>query len=275
MMISAELKSLEALARLAGNAAMRYYGVATIRNGSVSSPVTEADRASNECIMVGLQEAFGSDPVLSEESADSLARLSATRLWIVDPLDGTKEFLAQNGEFSVMIALVVNGTPTLGVVYLPADNVLYSAELGMGAWVERFGERHALQCPYFSGGPLRMIASRSHSDTMLQQMTEALQVSDVVSSGSVGIKCARIAEGERDVYVHPGPYLKEWDTCAPEIILREAGGEITDCTGLPLTYNKAVPIQTRGIVAGAPGVLARVLAGITPVYAMGRESAWA
>lgn len=269
-MISSELKHVEALARFAGNTAMRYYGTATVQNGSTASPVTEADRASNDCIVAGLKAAFGRDPVLSEESADSQARLSSDRVWIVDPLDGTKEFLAQNGEFSVMIALAVGGVPALGVVYLPATNVLYSAEAGAGAWVERMGERRALVCEYASG-PLRMVASRSHPDSLLQQMQEALHITDVMPSGSVGIKCARIADGERDVYIHPGPYLKEWDTCAPEIILREAGGTVTDCTGSPLTYNKAVPLQTHGILACAPGVLARVLVGITPIYAMRGE----
>ncbi|HEX6559498.1 MAG TPA: 3'(2'),5'-bisphosphate nucleotidase CysQ, partial [Longimicrobiales bacterium] len=210
---------MEALARFAGNTAMRYYGTATVQNGSNTAPVTEADRASNECIVAGLLAAFGNDPVLSEESADSQARLTSRRVWIVDPLDGTKEFLAQNGEFAVMIALAVAGTPTLGVVYLPATNVMYSAEAGAGAWVEKLGERSELKCEYVSG-PLRMVSSRSHADPTLLEMQAALHITDVQPSGSVGIKCARIAEGERDVYIHPGPYLKEWDTCAPEIILR-------------------------------------------------------
>ena len=269
--MSPELKLVEALARLGGNAAMRHYGTVTAEYKSANSPVTAADREANERIVEGLMEAFPRDAILSEESADGQRRLEAKRVWIVDPLDGTKEFIAQNGEFSVMIGLVVDGTPVLGVVYLPALNVLYSAEVRCGAYVERMGKRTRLQCLYADSGPLRMVSSRSHADPILQEIQETLHIYDVMPSGSVGIKCARIAERERDLYVHPGPYLKEWDTCAPEIILREAGGEVVDCTGAPLTYNKAVPVQAHGIVACAPGALPRVMAALRPIYARRAE----
>jgi 3'(2'), 5'-bisphosphate nucleotidase len=270
--MSPELKHIEALARLAGNAAMRYYGTTAVEYKSANSPVTAADRAANECILAGLAAAFPEDPVLSEESADLRTRLDSERVWIVDPLDGTKEFLAQNGEFSIMIGLVENGRPTLGVVYLPATNVLFSAQLGAGASVERFGEREPLRCLEVNGGPLRLVVSRSHADPVLLQMQAALQIDDVLSSGSVGIKCARIAERERDLYIHPSPYLKEWDTCAPEMILLEAGGLVLDCTGVALRYNKPVPVQTHGIVACAPGAMPRVMAAITPIYARRNEA---
>ena len=269
--MSPELKHVEALARLGGNAAMRHYGNVVAEYKAANAPVTAADREANERIVAGLKAAFPGEAILSEESADGQKRLDSKRVWIVDPLDGTKEFIAQNGEFSVMIGLVVDGTPVLGVVYLPALNVLYSAELGGGATVERMGVRTRLQCLYAGDGPLRMVASRSHADPVLQEIQETLHIYDVMPSGSVGIKCARIAERERDLYVHPGPFLKEWDTCAPEIILREAGGDVVDCTGAPLTYNKPVPVQTHGIVACAPGALPRVLAALRPIYARRAE----
>jgi 3'(2'), 5'-bisphosphate nucleotidase len=270
-LMSPELKQVEALARLGGNTAMRHYGGVTAEYKAANSPVTAADREANENLVAGLQALFPGDPILSEESADSHRRLTAKRVWIVDPLDGTKEFLAQNGEFSVMIGLVEDGRPVLGVVYLPALNILYSAELGGGATVERMGVRSRLECTYVNGGPLRMVASRSHADPILEQIQQSLHIHDVQPSGSVGIKCALIAENERDLYIHPGPYLKEWDTCAPEIILREAGGDVVDCTGAPLTYNKLVPVQTHGIVACAPGALPRVLAALRPLYAQKAE----
>lgn len=269
--MSPELKLVEALARLGGNAAMAHYGTAVADYKSANAPVTAADRAANDSIVAGLRAAFPADYILSEESADDKERLGASRVWVVDPLDGTKEFLAENGEFSVMIGLVEDGRPVLGVVYLPATNVLYSAELGGGATVERLGTRSPLQCLYVNSNPLRMVTSRSHADPLLEDVQARLQITDVHPSGSVGIKCALIAETERDLYIHPGPYLKEWDTCAPEIILREAGGDVVDCTGAPLTYNKLVPVQTHGIVACAPGALPRVLAALRPIFALRTE----
>src|SRR5262245_9805446 len=264
--MSEELKKVEAIARLAGQAALRFYGTVAAEYKEGNSPVTAADRAANDCILAGLHEAFPGDAILSEESQDSLDRLEEDRLWIVDPLDGTKEFLAQNGEFSVMIGLAVRGEPVLGVVYLPATDVLYSAERGAGAWVERAGQRERLACEHVNGKPLRMVGSRSHPDPLLVSMQHALGITDVRPSGSVGIKCALIAEKERDLYIHPVPYLKEWDTCAPEAILREAGGGVSDCTGAPLRYNTRDPVQPHGIVACAPGGMARVLGRVTRIY---------
>jgi 3'(2'), 5'-bisphosphate nucleotidase len=117
-----------------------------------------------------------------------------------------------------------------------------------------------------NGDSLRLVASRSHGDPLIDQMQAALEINDVKICGSVGLKCALIAEGDRDLYVHPVPYLKEWDTCAPEIILREAGGTVTDCTGMPLRYNKAAPLQPRGILAAAPGVQGMVLPSLKSVF---------
>ena len=265
--MSPELTLAEKVARAAGQAALRYYGSVVAEYKAGNSPVTAADHAANECIAQALSEAFPADAILSEESRDTSARLHADRVWIVDPLDGTKEFLSQNGEFSIMIGLVVAQEPVLGVVYLPAHDVLFSAEKGEGSWVERDGRRERLACEHVSNGSLRMVGSRSHPDPLLTRMQEALGITDVEPSGSVGIKCSLIAERKRDLYIHPVPYLKEWDTCAPEIVLREAGGVVTDCTGEPLKYNKPDPVQPHGILACAPGAFARVFSVIAPLYA--------
>ncbi|MEJ2219002.1 MAG: 3'(2'),5'-bisphosphate nucleotidase CysQ, partial [Gemmatimonadota bacterium] len=206
------------------------------------------------------------DATLSEESKDDLARLAARRVWIVDPLDGTKEFLSRNGEFSVMIGLVVDAEPVLGVVYRPTTDVLHAASRGAGAWREADGERVALKPAGARMDALRMVGSRSHHDPLLEEMQQALAIDDVEPSGSVGIKCGLIAEGRRDVYIHPVPYLKEWDTCAPEVILREAGGTVTDCLGDRLQYNKPDPRQSHGILATAPGIHDEVLRVIEPLY---------
>jgi len=265
--LRAELAAACAAARAAGEAAMRFYGSARAVEKEGGSPVTEADHAANRVIVGTLAAAFPGDAILSEESADPAARLGAHRVWIVDPLDGTREFLAQNGEFAVMIGLAVGGRAVLGAVYQPADDVLFAAAEGQGATLTRAGETVALRCGAPGAGGLRLVGSRSHPDPLLARMQEALGISDVRPSGSVGVKCGLIARGERDLYVHPVPYLREWDTCAPEAILREAGGEVTDCRGGPLRYNKPDPRQPHGIVACGPGVLEGVLAAIRPLYA--------
>jgi 3'(2'), 5'-bisphosphate nucleotidase len=114
---------------------------------------------------------------------------------------------------------------------------------------------------------LRLVGSRSHPDPLLLRMQESLGITDVRPSGSVGVKCALIAEGERDLYIHPVPYMKEWDTCAPEVLIREAGGDVTDCYGDPLRYNKPDPAQPHGIIACAPGVATSVLQRVSPLFA--------
>ena len=247
---------------------LAHYGQTEHCTKAGGSPVTAADLASNAHIVHSIRAAFGEDAILSEESTDDGARFGARRVWVVDPLDGTREFLAGNGEFSVMIGMLEEDEPVLGVVFVPATGTMYGAERGRGAWAETgSGARRALRCGPADPGAIRMVGSRSHADPLLQRMAAALGVTDVLPSGSVGVKCARIAEGERDLYVHPVPYLKEWDTCAPEIVLREAGGVVTDCRGGPLRYNKPGPAQPDGILACVGSLHGPVLAKIGPLYA--------
>jgi 3'(2'), 5'-bisphosphate nucleotidase len=252
--LTSELAAASSAARAAGAAAMRFYGSATATAKADLSPVTAADHAANDVILAILRDFFPDDAILSEESADSDARLAARRVWIVDPLDGTKEFLAQNGEFSIMIGLAIEGRAVAGVVYLPAIDVLYAAAEGKGAWVEREGKREPLLRGAAELSALRLVGSRSHADPLVERLQHALGITDVTPCGSVGVKCTRIAHDQRDLYLHPVPHLKEWDTCAPEAILREAGGTVTDCRGEPLRYNKRDPRHPHGIMACAPGV---------------------
>jgi 3'(2'), 5'-bisphosphate nucleotidase len=139
-------------------------------------------------------------------------------------------------------------------VYLPAADRLYAAASGTRAWVESAGKRQRLSAGRRGNG-IRLVTSRSHADATVEAMCAALPVTERRPSGSVGIKCALIAEGECDLYAHPVPYMGEWDTCAPEVLLREAGGTVTDCRGEPLRYNKRDPHQPHGILACAPGLL--------------------
>jgi 3'(2'), 5'-bisphosphate nucleotidase len=266
-----ELSIATSAARAAGVAAMRFYGTATATAKADASPVTAADHAANDVIVATLREAFPGDAILSEESADSAARLSARRVWIVDPLDGTKEFLAQNGEFSIMVGLAIDGEAVAGVVYLPAIDLMYAGARGEGAWVEREGQRKPLRRGAADPAALRLVGSRSHADPLVARLQEALGITDVSPCGSVGVKCTRIAHDERDLYLHPVPYLKEWDTCAPEAILREAGGSVTDCRGEPLRYNKRDPRQPHGIMACAPGVFEAAMGAWRGMYGTGEK----
>ena len=199
---------------------------------------------------------------LSEETVDDSSRLERKRVWVVDPLDGTKEFIAQNGEFSVMVGLSISGRAAVGAVFQPDPGVLYLGWTGGGAWsvpVILEGEDVVIESPATlrlepeSAGPVRLIRSRSHPDPLLAELEARLSDSETVLCGSVGVKCARIAVDEADVYVHPVAFLKEWDTCAPEAVLRGAGGQVTDCAADPLTYGKADPRQPHGIFAARPG----------------------
>jgi 3'(2'), 5'-bisphosphate nucleotidase len=266
-----ELEAARHAARAAGEAAMRFYG-RPMEVSSGRSPVTDADRAANEVILDALARAFPADAVLSEESRDSPGRLAAARVWIVDPLDGTREFLARNGEFAVMIGLAVGGEAVLGAVYLPDGDLLYSAAQGAGTWLDRGGRPRRVER---SGGgrALRLVASRSHAEPLTALMQEALEITDVLPCGSVGVKCARIIEDERDLYLHPVPFLKEWDTCAPEVLAREAGAWVSDCRGEPLRYNKPDPRQPHGILVSALDVAGHVVGVVAPLHEAARESA--
>ena len=261
-----ELARAEALARVAGAAVMELYGLTESVAKADDSPVTVADRAANRAIVGGLRESFPGDAILSEESRDSADRLDARRVWIVDPLDGTKEFLARNGEFSIMIGMVEEGEAVLGAVYLPDGDVLFSAARGEGAWVTRAGERRRLECGPVDAAAIRLVGSRSHGEPLLDEIQADLGITDVQPCGSVGVKCSRIAEGRRDLYVHPVPYLKEWDTCAPEVVLREAGGWVSDCLGEPLRYNKPDPRQPHGILAAGAGLGPRAVEVVRRLY---------
>jgi 3'(2'), 5'-bisphosphate nucleotidase len=262
------------VARQAGERILRHYGATGHDTKVGGSPVTAADLAANEWIVSEIQRVWPGEPILAEESADSEDRQRSDRVWVVDPLDGTREFLAQNGEFSVMVGFVSGGRPQVGVVYVPVRGLLYSAAEGEGAWAEEAGGRRRLRCVRARLDGLRLVGSRSHPDLTLEAMRERLAIQDVKPSGSVGIKCALIAEGDRDLYVHPVSHLMEWDTCAAETLLREAGGKVTDCRGAPLVYNKPDPSQPHGIVACVAEIHADIMARIGPVYeaALARRS---
>ena len=264
-------RDLETAARAAirgGQAAMKHYGNdhLAIADKGVNDPVTEADHAANRAILEVLSERAPVDPILSEESPPpaegQFDETGSRRLWVVDPLDGTKEFISRNGEFSVMVGLSMAGRAVVGAVFQPDPGMLYMGWTEGGAWSVpivldgeevQVGDPSPMRLGPESAGAVRLIRSRSHPDPLLAALEDRLLDAHTVLCGSVGVKCARIAVDQADVYVHPVAFLKEWDTCAPEAVLRGAGGQVTDCGAGPLTYGKSDPRQPRGIFAARSG----------------------
>jgi 3'(2'), 5'-bisphosphate nucleotidase len=227
-----------------------YVGSAEVRYKSENEPVTEADRSANQHILARIQTVFPHDGVLSEESKDDLARLEKERVWIVDPLDGTKEFIARNGEFSIMIGLAIRGQPALGVVMQPDPGLLYAGAVNQPAYMYEAGDRIMLQVSEVAQpGKMTLVTSRSHRPQIVDKMCKSLHISRERISGSVGLKVGLIARHLADFYVHPSPGCKEWDLCAPCALLQAAGGVMTDCWGNPLRFNQSDVRAHNGIVA--------------------------
>ncbi len=252
-----ELEVAINLAREAGAAILDYYDrpVRVERKMDVDEvhfePVTAADRAANELIVEGLRRAFPEDGVLAEESVDTDRRLEKNRVWMIDPMDGTTGFIARDGDFAVQIGLAVEGRSRLGVVFQPLSDLLYWAVEGSGAWVHRHGfEPERVRVSGTSDvAKMRLAASRTHRSPRLDRVVKKLRIKDEVRRGSVGIKIGLIIEQQCDLYIHLSPRTKQWDTCAPEIILTEAGGRITDLFGAPLRYNVPDVQNHNGLVA--------------------------
>ena len=207
-----------------------------------NSPLTLADKAAHLCIMRYLQET--GIPVLSEEGQHLpySERKSWKRLWVVDPLDGTKEFIKKNGEFTVNVALVEDGAPVLGVIYIPATGILYYGIVGEGAWKEcSLNAKESLPLKKSGERPFTVVASRSHMNAETEEYISQLRKNHdnilLVSSGS-SIKICLVAEGTADAYPRFAPTM-EWDTAAGDAITRAAGKRVVDAqTGKPLVYNK-------------------------------------
>ncbi len=227
-----------------------YVGSSEVRYKSENEPVTEADRSANQHILARIQAHFPNDGILSEESKDDLQRLNKERVWIVDPLDGTKEFIARNGEFAIMIGLAIGGKAVLGVVMQPDPGLLYAGAVGHPAYLYEAGERIPLQVSDVAQ-PSRMVlvTSRSHRPQIVDKMCRAMHISRERISGSVGLKVGIIARHLADFYVHPSPGCKEWDLCAPCALLEAAGGTMTDCWGEPLRFNQRDVRAHNGIIA--------------------------
>ncbi len=273
------LPQVESIVRDAGAIVRRFHDqVDTIDWKGENDPVTAADRAVNDFLVSELQSRFPDIGILAEESRDDLARLEKPAIWCIDPLDGTKEFIARNGEFSIMVGLALEEIAVLGVVYQPVKDFMYSGIRTLGAWLTTPHGRNALHVSDIKDPEaFRLVVSRSHRNPIVDEIKQALGVTRERISGSVGLKCGLIARGEADLYLHPAPGLKEWDTCAPEAILFGAGGRVTDCWGRPYLYNQPDVRRHFGLVASNDTVHSEIIARLLPVleaHGLSLNRAW-
>jgi 3'(2'), 5'-bisphosphate nucleotidase len=247
-----ELETAAKIAREAAVVVRSYRGKRLkIESKAGNEPVTEADKAANTLIVDRLSAAFPDDTILSEEVPDSGARLGRRRIWMVDPIDGTSDFILGDTGFVVMIGLAIDGRPTVGAVAHPLSEKVFGGILGAGAWAEDAqGERTPLHTSKIERAPgIRLVASKTHRTDRIDRIKRALQIEDEMNVGSVGLKIGLVSEAVRDLYVYTGGRTKIWDTCAPEAILRGAGGNMTDVDGAPLVYDREDLYNRRGIVA--------------------------
>jgi len=234
------VEQLLPIARAAGDAIMTIYeaGVAQAQLKADASPVTEADLAAHRVLASHLMPLLPNCPVVSEEDADSQAyRQSKGRFWLIDPLDGTKEFIARNGEFTVNIALIEDGRSVIGVVCAPAVEALYWGGAGLGAFRCVRGETVAIKVSTANvSGVNRVVASKSHLNEATQSFIDRLGAVSLVQAGS-SLKICRVAEGAADIYPRLAPTY-EWDTAAAQAVLEGAGGAVVDLHRQPLRYGK-------------------------------------
>lgn len=228
------------IARAAGDAIMAVYsrGMPEVQRKEDDSPVTEADLAAHRVLASHLKPLLAECPVVSEEDAGSLVhRQSSGRFWLVDPLDGTKEYIARVGEFTVNIALIEDGRCVLGVVYAPAVDALYWGGVSLGAFRCIGGQTAAIKVAASNPGKVsRVVASKSHLNEATRSLIERLGEVSLVQAGS-SLKFCRVAEGEADIYPRLAP-TSEWDTAAAQAVLEGAGGVVVDLQGAPLLYGK-------------------------------------
>jgi 3'(2'),5'-bisphosphate nucleotidase len=247
-----ELAVAERAAREAGELVATYYerGPIAADQKPDGSPVTEADRAAGAWITAVLRAAFPGDWILSEEEADDPARLSRRRVWIVDPLDGTRDFVARTGQFSVHVGLAVDGAAVVGAVYQPVSATMYAAAANGGAWRTRGRERTRLAVSSI-GTPaaLRVGTTRLNTTGRLSRFLSDTGLYTRAVAMGASVKHMAMAEGALDACINLSPGEQEWDTCAPEVVIREAGGAFTDGDGRPFRYNQPDLGHYRGSIA--------------------------
>ncbi len=272
MNLEKELKSAIKLAQEAGGIINEFYALGVVaekKHGldNLAEPVTIADRTASKIIVENLSKAFPNDGILSEEEPDTAERLTKDRVWIIDPLDGTRGFINKDGDFAVQIGLAENGEAVLGVVFVPAENVLYYAVKNSGAFLIENNETpvrlEVSDKTDFSR--MNMAVSRNHRSAKMNLVIKEFGLKKERRRGSVGLKIGLIARQICDLYIHFSPRTKYWDTCAPEIIIKEAGGNLTDIFGLPIRYDMADVQNHNGVLASNGIAHAQIVSSLKPI----------
>lgn len=234
-----DMEEIVAIAESAGQAILEIYNRDfDVQQKDDKSPLTEADLVAHELIVAALEKLEPKLPVLSEESAEIpyQERSRWLRYWLVDPLDGTREFIKRNGEFTVNIALIESGRPRCGVVHVPVAGVSYFGCVGEGAHKRREdGSTEAISVTHQRQHPARIAGSRSHAGDSLQRFLDNIGPHEILSMGS-SLKFCLVAEGRADIYPRLGP-TSEWDTAAAQAVVEAAGGQVTGLDMQPLRYN--------------------------------------
>jgi 3'(2'), 5'-bisphosphate nucleotidase len=238
-MASAFLAQVVRLALRAGEAILSVYGEQfEVTHKTDQSPLTDADLRSHDILLLGLRALTPDVPVLSEEDSDIAfeQRRQWKRYWLVDPLDGTKEFVSRNGEFTVNVALIEDHVPVLGVVHVPVTGTTYTGQAGVGAFRQVSGQRpEQLHVRTPAATPLRIVGSRSHRGDSLDKLLPKLEPYEMIAVGS-SLKFCLVAEGSADFYPRFGP-TSEWDTAAAQAVVESAGGAVITTDGGRLRYN--------------------------------------
>ncbi len=248
------------LALEAGEVLLRIYrNDFAVEYKSPGDPVTEADRASNALIVAGLARAFPGIPIVAEESPPSAYAgfERAPAAFFVDPLDGTREFVGKNGEFTVMIGLAEAGRATVGVVCWPTEGRTFTGFVGGDCHDEK--GRPLQVTDTADPGAASCLVSRSRGSKAFLEDLSVIGAKQLVPCGSSGLKAALVAAGEADLYAHPRTVGYRWDLCASEAIVRAAGGEATDTRGLPIDYGDTDLANYNGFVASNGRLHAEVI----------------
>lgn len=272
-MLKKELETAIALSRKAGEKILELYALEIIAEkkygiDNFSEPVTIADRTASQIIVEGIAQNFPNDGILSEEEDDVIEiRASRNRVWMIDPIDGTWGFINKDGDFGVQIGLTENGEAILGVVFLPFHNSLFYAAKDQGTFLI---EKNQTPKPLKVSGKtdfqeMNLASSRNHRSPKMHRIIETFGFRREIQRGSVGLKVGLIADQIADIYIHLSPRTKFWDTCAPQIILEEAGGKMTDLFGAQLRYDLHDVQNHNGILASNGVVHEKAVSKLKPL----------
>lgn len=262
MDLQTELEFAGRVALRASSIVMGFYGSRYgVKWKGRGDPVTDADEAATKFISTEIFKSYPEDGFLIEERVDDKTRIVSRRAWIVDPLDGTLEFMDHNGQFSILIGLVSEGRPVLGVIAVPAEGKLYGAVSNYGVFEYRGGGWERLEIGRCNDdiSNMKIVVSRSHRSPIIDEVKEFLGIEKEISFGSVGLKILKVILGEANLYFHFGKGIKLWDTCAPEAIAIASGINFTDTFGRLINYNADSVFLNSGVVVCPPAIHSYVI----------------